>query len=477
MKYFGAVSALFISMAGILVMLGGSGCANIFPPTGGPKDTLPPVLVRAIPENSSLNFTANRITLEFDEYLDLKDIQQNLLVSPVPKQMPTVESRLKTITIRLKDSLQPHTTYTLNFGNAIHDVNEGNILKNFTYIFSTGSYLDTMEFSGKVVLAETGKIDSTLIVMLHQNYQDDSAVAKERPRYIARVNREGNFHFHFIHPGTYAIFALQDDAGQHKYTSKAQLFAFSDTPIVVRPYSNPVTLLAFSDTTGSKPARKSAAPTAAAKKTAKQKEQEKRLIIHANIVQGEVDLLSPLEFQFEKPLKYFDSSKVSLTDENFNPIRNYHWQLDTNMKKLTLVHNWPSDTKFHLTAAKDFAQDTAGNQLLKTDTISFRTRKESDYGSLRLRFTNLDLSRNPVLIFVKGESVIKKYVFGNTRVFYEKLFNPGEYELRILYDRNKNGRWDTGNFFGERRQPEQVQPVNKKLNVRANWDNEVDITL
>src|ERR1044071_5786669 len=131
-----------------------TGCANIIPPSGGPRDSLPPVLIKATPVDSARNFTGNRITFTFDEFVDLQNVYQNLIVSPIPKSLPDVEQKLKTITVRLKDTLEPNTTYSLNFGNAIKDYNEGNVLKNFTYIFSTGNTIDSLELKGKVILAE-----------------------------------------------------------------------------------------------------------------------------------------------------------------------------------------------------------------------------------------------------------------------------------------------------------------------------------
>src|SRR6202045_2980966 len=116
-----------------------TGCANIIPPTGGPRDSIPPRLISVVPKDSSLNFKTSQIVFSFDEYVELKEIRENLVVSPVPKTDPIVDSKLRTITVRLKDTLEPNTTYSLNFGKAIRDVNEGNILKNFDYVFSTGS--------------------------------------------------------------------------------------------------------------------------------------------------------------------------------------------------------------------------------------------------------------------------------------------------------------------------------------------------
>jgi hypothetical protein len=114
------------------------------------------------------------------------------------------------------------------------------------------------------------------------------------------------------------------------------------------------------------------------------------------------------------------------------------------------------------------------------DTLSFQTKKDIEYGEVRIRIPNLDLSRNPVLQFIQGDAVKYSYRFVNRKEFKVQLFAPGEYELRLLFDDNKNGIWDSGEFFGKHRQPEKVMPIGstkKKFNVKANWDNEVDITL
>ena len=160
------------------------GCANIVPPMGGPRDSLPPLLVKVTPPDSSKGFDTKTITFTFDEFIDQpQDIFRNLIVSPTPSISPVIESKLRTLTIKIKDTLEPNTTYYYNFGDAIKDINEGNVLRNFSYIFTTGNELDTLQLGGKVVLAETGGIDSTLIVMLHRS-AEDSAVLKDRPRYI-----------------------------------------------------------------------------------------------------------------------------------------------------------------------------------------------------------------------------------------------------------------------------------------------------
>ncbi|TAE13387.1 MAG: hypothetical protein EAY72_08425 [Bacteroidetes bacterium] len=180
MKGIWAIGAL----VGVVLLL--QSCGNIIPPGGGPRDTLPPVLVQAFPADSSLQFNAKKIKLVFNEYIQVADIQKELLISPNIASTPTIEGKLKEVTIQLKDSLPPNTTFTLQFGNAIKDVNENNPATNFTYTFSTGKYLDSNSLSGTVLVAETGKPDTTLVALLHNNLSD-TAIIKLRPDYVAKV--------------------------------------------------------------------------------------------------------------------------------------------------------------------------------------------------------------------------------------------------------------------------------------------------
>lgn len=465
---------LFISIIGVLA---NSGCANIVPPLGGPRDTIPPKLLYVNPRDSSKLFTGNKIVFYFDEYIDPKDVRTELIVSPVAKTEPIVDAKLRTLTVRLKDTLQPNTTYSLNFGNAIRDYNEGNILKNFTYVFSTGRYLDSMQFSGNVLIANTGRPDSSLIVMLHRKL-DDSAVVKEKPRYIARLDSMGRFSFRYLEPGTYALYALKDEGGTRRYLSSAQLFAFSDTPVVIGPHTPPATLFAYQEPDTSKHSSKSSS-SGKNVASAKPPEKDKRLQFQANISNGEFDILDTFRLTFANPLKVFDSTRIRFTDDNYKDIdaRAYRFKRDSTNKLFMLVYVWPTDTKYHLIFAKDFAADSAGRKLLKIDTMSFRTKKDIAYGEVRVRISNLDLSRKPVLQFFVQDAVKFTYAFKNGKEFRAQLFAPGDYELRVLYDTNGNGVWDAGQFFGKHRQPERVIPIKKKLTVKANWDNDVDITL
>ncbi len=462
------LTLLFFSVVGLF---SGAGCANIVPPQGGPRDSLPPVLLDANPDDSTLNFKGNRITLNFDEYVDLQEVQNNLLFTPTVETVPDVQVRLKTITIRLRDTLDANTTYIFNFGNAIRDYNEGNILRDFTYTFSTGPALDSLELTGNVVMAETGAIDTTLTIILHKSLVD-SAVAKERPRYVTRLDGSGNFRFKNLPAGTFAIYALGEAGLQRRYQPN-QAFAFADSAVVVTNNTPPVTLYAYKEVPTAAP------PTAAttAARGNRNNTEASRLKFTTNLENAtEQDLLKKLIITFETPLRSFDSTGLSLTtDSTFQPAP-YTFLIDSTKRNLTLTTTWREGTQYNLITLKEFAEDTLGQQLLKSDTLQFTTRKSSDYGRLSIRLKNINAVQNPVLQFVQNGAVTASVPI-SSGIYNQPLFLPGDYELRILSDRNNNGVWDAGRFFSIRRQPELVKPIERRITVKPAWDNEFEITL
>ena len=450
------------------------GCANIVPPSGGPRDSLPPILESATPADSSRNVKSTKVTLNFDEFVELQNVQQALIISPLPKNFPDVSFKLKTVTVRMKDSLESNTTYTLQFGEAIKDFTEGNVLKNFSYTFSTGPYIDSLELKGNVVLAENGKTDTTLLVMLHST-GDDSAVVKEKPRYITRLDNKGNFLFKNLPPKTYYLYALKDDGGTRRYMSEKQLFAFTDSAVRISGKNAPITLYAYAG--AASPTAANLATSLNANRPKKNTSGESRLKYTTNLSGGQHDLLKDFIMSFEEPLKTFDSLKIRLyTDSSFNPVASYRFVLDTLARNLTLFNTWKENTTYHLVMDKEFAADSAGKKLLKTDTLTFVTKKLSEYGSFKIRFKNLEIPLNPVLQLLNNDILYQSIPLTGAEVS-RALFPPGEYELRILYDRNKNGKWDPGDFFGKKIQPELVKPVSRKINVKPGAGNEFDITL
>ena len=155
-----------------------SACANVVAPTGGPKDTTPPKVVEASPKNHGTNFDGHKIELTFDEFVTLNNANQEVMVSPLLANKPDVKLSGKTVTVKFKEDLKPNTTYTIDFGEAIKDLHEGNLFKDFAYSFSTGSQLDTLTLAGKVINADDEKAANDLFVTLYDSESDIMPIGK-----------------------------------------------------------------------------------------------------------------------------------------------------------------------------------------------------------------------------------------------------------------------------------------------------------
>lgn len=441
----------------------------MIPPSGGLRDSLPPKLFSALPKDSASNVSPKNIILTFDEYVSVQDVQRNLIVSPTLKYEPLVDYKLRNVTLKIKDTLEANTTYSFNFGEAIKDVNEGNIARGFTYVFSTGATVDYHTYKGKVYLAETGKIDSELIVILHNNLAD-SAITKLKPRYYTHLNGKGEFTFKYLPAGRFNVYVLKNTFTK-KYDDSTLVFAFSNQPVEVNENTKPDTLYAYEEVKA-----KPISPVSSALKLPGTNRDDKRLRYATNFDNGQQDLLSPFILTFNRKIKQFDSTKILLTDSNFVPLKGYTVKRDSTNTKLVISYSWKELTPFRLLLPKEAIADSAGTGLTKTDTLRFITKKEADYGSLRLRFGNLDLQKNPVLQLVQNGNIVESVVLKEPE-FKRKLIIPGSYDLRILFDANRNGVWDTGHFPGKKRQPEIVRSIAKPLVIRPNWDNEVTIPL
>jgi len=329
---------IVIPIAGILFF---SSCGQQIPPTGGPRDSLPPKLVTALPIQSAINFKGNKIVLTFDEYINLDNPFEKLVFSPTPKKSPEAIGKLKNVTIKIKDTLEENTTYSIDFTDAIRDINENNPMKDFTYTFSTGSYIDTGFIIGRVLMAETGKIDTTLIAVLQQNL-GDSAVAKETPRYYTKLKGDGSFTFKFIKPGKYNLFALKDADGMKKYDQPSEMIAFLNRPIMIG-IDTAFTLYAFEEEREILPKPKPTAPKVDGKKI-----EDKRLRLTNTLEGNKQDLLTSLTLVSEHPLKKYDTNKIRLTNKDFERTVNYTIEPDTTGKQLTFVTKWTENTDYKL---------------------------------------------------------------------------------------------------------------------------------
>ena len=452
-------------------------CANIIPPTGGPKDTIPPVLLTATPKDSALQFKTNKITLNFDEYVQVDNPTENVIIWPNPKVQPEINSKLQTVTIKLKDTLEPNTTYTINFGKSLKDINEGNADSAFRYVFSTGSKLDNNRLSGKVLLAQTGMVDSTLIVVLQRNL-NDTAIEKLPPRYYAKIDSKGNFIFYNMPSDTFNVFALPNDYTK-RYDDSTKLFAFLGHPVYLSDTTSKVNLYAYAafkaeDKRTALPSTSKNVPKKGPKKI-----QDSTMKVTNSLENDKQDFLRNLVLTFSDTLKSYDSTRFHLTDTNYVSQPGMHLTLDSTATKIELSYPWKPNTDYVLTLDSNAAVDSSGRMLAKNDTLKFTTMRESEYGGLRLRFQNLDTALHPVLQMLQNDAIVKSVPLTSYE-YYQKYIRPGEYELRMLYDTNRNGIWDPGSYK-EKKQPEIVRAVTTKeggkITVRANLDREFNITL
>jgi len=215
-----------------------NGCANVVAPTGGPKDTTPPKILKTIPQPFTVNFNSKTVNFFFNEYVDLKEISNKLIVSPPLKHPPEFIMKGKSFTMKLNDTLLLNTTYTFNFTDAIHDITENNILDGFQYVVSTGDYVDSLSIKGNVKTAFDQKTEKGELVMLYD--QDiDSLPYKEIPLYLSKTNDAGDYFIKNIREGRYKVFALKDGNSNYLYDAADEMIGFVDS-LVEPGYTYPV---------------------------------------------------------------------------------------------------------------------------------------------------------------------------------------------------------------------------------------------
>ena len=236
-----------ISIGLILAALMLTRCANVVAPTGGAKDVTPPKVVEAKPANHSTRFSSNKVEITFDEFVTLNNANQQVLFSPPLSVKPDIKLSSQTVSIKFKEDLQPNTTYTIHFGEAIKDLHEGNQFKNYYYSFSTGEVLDTLSLAGKVLNADDKKPASDLFVSLYK--ATDSVFAlpfQQAPDYITKTDKDGVFNFHGLPDQHFLVFALQDMNANLYYDLPNEKIAFLDT-LIAPADSTSFTLYAFTE--------------------------------------------------------------------------------------------------------------------------------------------------------------------------------------------------------------------------------------
>jgi uncharacterized protein (DUF2141 family) len=220
-----------LSAIGLLMLL--PRCAQVVPLTGGQKDVTPPKLEASEPLNNSTHFSGKQIVLHFDEYVQLRDLPNQLLISPKIKTPPEITAVGKKVVISLDPKeLAPHTTYRFSFGKAIADMNESNAIDNFDYVFTTGDHIDTLKLSGTVTDAfSTNPISDVIVGLYRLDQKNDSTPYIYTPDYLTRTKDGGQFQFRNLPPQKFSVFAITDKNKNLLYDGDAEKIAFYDSEL------------------------------------------------------------------------------------------------------------------------------------------------------------------------------------------------------------------------------------------------------
>lgn len=552
-----------------------SGCAQIVVPSGGPKDLKAPRVEKYVPDSAATNFTAKTITIIFDEYIQLADLQKEMTISPPMRVQPEVRAKGKMLQLELKDTLKDNTTYVINFGSSIRDFTEANAKNDFRYIFSTGKAIDTLKLTGVVKGAYDQKTEKGVLVMLYETH-DDSLPYKTGPSYFAKTSADGTYKISNIRPGKYKAFALKDANSNYRYDVPTESIGFSDTLIKISKntkldlrlfveepkrqyllkkfvagygrmmllYSKPIgniSYRALNKTTQTETflteyntgrdsirvwfpvfskdslffkiiADEKVIDTIKIGTGQFQKEgtgrgEAVKLNATLNVKKDQpLDLNKMLELHFNHPIKTY-TQKFELKHGN---VFLHHGNLNTKKDSAFLMRKWPvrSDKAFTIGIAAPlrdsigeplfdslgspiigvgpFTPDTGTYSLFippgtftdifgftnDTVKVDFRSQEEKFYGTLKL--TLKMKYRIPfVLELINEKGIVFNYARAERGTFSYLFMAPGAYKLRVIYDQNGDGKWNTGNYL-EKKKPETIIYYPGAVTIRSNWDLELD---
>lgn len=466
------------------------GCANIVPPSGGPKDERPPMLVRVSPADSQLHTRVKKLELEFDEYITLADQSAQVQISPLLSIPLTVTSKDRKVTVTIPDSLlEDETTYRLTFGTAIRDLHEGNIFQLGGYTFSTGSYFDSLALAGDVIDGSTGLPDTASFVMLYPFAAGDSAVVRRKPSYVTHVDAAGHFKFLGLPSRRFRVYALRDANANLTFDGGKEWIGFIDS--VIRPGDTsmaPIRLHTFQEAGGDTAvvastddnSRGGGGFSRAARgdkglSIDKPLPGSYRVLADTNDIRRRTQSIAkPLEIRFgrrlsaalntEKMFLSVDSAGVSVEES-------YRLEGDSTGLNYKLIFRWREDAVYTLRLQKGFAKDSAGTDLLP-GRFTFRTRRDEDYGKLSIHLPSRFYG--PGFLFQlrrEGDTVYDEPV-RDTLLNFPRL-EAGNYSMRVIADSNRNGVWDPGDLF-LRRQPETVIPYMQPILLKAGWEQQID---
>lgn len=501
-------------------------CAQIAPLTGGAKDQYPPVLDqdRVHPANYSVNFASKGALLVFDEYFKL-DQTKTISINPGVSTLPQFKVKGKKLYIQLDSELEKNTTYTINFGNAIKDIAEGNELQNFKYVFSTGAFIDSLELRGTVYSSQQGIPLEGAIVGLYKTL-GDSVPYFSQPNYVGITNSAGWFSIENIKEGTYKTIALTDENGNYKYDEQSEGIGFLKEPIVIDKVdsnASMIKLYAFYPESKKITVIKKVGFTNGCAKVIFNKgvnierfrpletsnrskyiwnSKRDSLSIYTNnrlkktkfsLLQfdGSKDTISislskkPTEFKlkflpkgfealeelklnFNEPISEYLSEDIDLMkDSTRMPIT---LSINTqNPYQMTVNGNYEPNSKYTLRLDSASIIDATGRAIDST-TIQVSTFKENYLGFLTVNIiTNNKKNMFLELLDPKGKLIrISDSFYGAQAINFDELL-PGKYNVRLIHDNNFNNQWDTGDY-NAKLFPERVINFDKSINVRSNWN-------
>jgi hypothetical protein len=521
-----------------LFLLSFTDCAKKGRPSGGLRDTIAPVILRSAPENFTTNFKNNEIRITFDEFIKLKDISKELIISPPLKYAPIITplSVSKVLKIKILDTLKNNTTYSFNFGNSIQDNNEGNLFPNYKYVFSTGSYIDSLTLKGTAIDALLPVTDFPTTVALYQVDQSykDSLVFLEKPTYITTtINETNNFELSNLKQGTYQLIALKEQTRNYTFQPKTDKIGFYKDLITI-PTDSLFELRLFKEVPDFKPTRpklessnrisfgyegktdnyqitlltqmeddfqyqvlkqpgrdtlnfwfKPKVTKDSLVFVTKNKLQIDTTTVRFRELYSDslrltaindrlISLGDTLKLKANTPLVAINSEKISVVTKDSLAI-DFVAQINTKENAAQIVFDKQEEQLYSITLRNGALTDYLSNI---NDSVVYRQQVKpiADFASLNLTLDNAD--EFPLLIELIDEKfkVVKQtYLEANAPVFFEHI-TPGKYFIRLIVDQNKNKIWDPGNFL-DKLAPERVVYYPSIIELRANWSWSETFTL
>ncbi len=507
------------------------GCASMRSPEGGPVDKTPPKVLKMEPKNLTTNFNVKKIVITFDEYFNIQNESREFSISPEQERPPLLKKDQKKLEIIFQDSLEKNTTYTLNFGNAIVDVNESNVLKNLTYAFSTGPFLDSLSISGKVINTLTGKpvLDATVFII---PLARDSIFGKKKASISTTTDSSGLYTLSNLKKDTYKIYALKENGGDKIYQQRSDELGFIKEPIVLTKNLDSINLGIFKELAqdfrvldrklnqdGSitmvfnqrlnKPQitildnksvddtkllrfskfndslkmwpqdltfdsikveiKSNGKPLDTVQFNRDKKDTYNRVLQQTdNIEAGALNPYRPLKLNFNFPLESIDKSKIKLMEDSLSKTNFTLTKDSTNLLTYNFNYPWKKKSNYIITFDEGAITGIFGTKNKPIRKL-LRLGTADEYGSFIFKVQVPDSTKNYILEVLNDKKVVvsSEIITKNRTITYSN-YRTGSYFTRIIYDENKNGIWDTGSLaLGT--QPEQIYNHPEERTVRANF--------